>query len=172
MIGNVDGSGWTAPTDSTYIGNINFQSDLTGKGYLGTQVDSAMYLFTGTEQIYFIDSTWNKTFSSASIKLVERNGTNNAPIGQVIVYTQNPSGSIPQGPFGSTGTTAQMQAAIDAWNARISGGSIVSNQDSIRNDSAFIIVDGQEVFTGVAVNGGNDGNGQYDAANQNGTWVV
>lgn len=119
MVGAVDGSGWTTVNDSTYTGNINFFTDLTGKGYLATSIDSAYQLFTGTEQIYFIDSTWNKTFSSASVRIIERNNTNGQPVGQVQIYVPNPSGTIPQAPFGSTGAVSQIQAAIDSWNARI-----------------------------------------------------
>lgn len=118
MIGTAS---WTTLTDSTYSATVNFQTDLTGMGYLATQVVDTFRLFTGTEQIYDIvtGSVGAKTFSSAQFTVVERDGDWGAPIGQVMVFDPGGRLSVPQAPFGSTGSTAQMQAAIDTYNARL-----------------------------------------------------
>lgn len=116
MIGTAS---WTVVTDSTYSGTINFQVDLTGKGYLATSVVDTFRVFTGTEQIYTITSVGTKTFSSAQVTIKEYNGDHGTPIGQVMVYDPAGKTTLPQAPFGSTGSTAQLQAAVDTYNARL-----------------------------------------------------
>lgn len=122
---------WSTVNDSTYTATVNFQSDLTGQGYLATAIVDTFLLFTPTEQTYRISNVANKTFSSADLTIVETNGTNGQPVGQVCVYDPaGEGGTIPQPVFGSTGATAQLQAAVDAWNARQNKGSQTSTLDS------------------------------------------
>ena len=79
------GSGtWSTVNDSTYQSTVSFMSDLTGGGFLATQIVDTFRLFTGAEKIYRVDTVWNKTFSSATMRVVEYNGTNGAPSGQVM----------------------------------------------------------------------------------------
>lgn len=119
---------WSTLNDSTYQGNVSFQSDLTGMGYLATHIVDTFRLFTPVEKIYRIDSVWNKTFSSATLRIVEMLGTQGVPVGQVMVFNPDGRNTIPQNPFGSTGATAQLNAAVDTWNARqISTSNIVNN---------------------------------------------
>lgn len=119
---------WSTLNDSTYQGTVSFQSDLTGMGYLATHIVDTFRLFTPVEKIYRIDSVWNKTFSSATLRIVEMLGTQGVPVGQVMVFNPDGRNTIPQNPFGSTGATAQLNAAVDTWNARqISTSNIVNN---------------------------------------------
>ena len=117
------GSGtWTTENDSTYSGTINFQADLTGQGYLPTQIAPGFRLFTPTEQLYRVDQVVSSTFSTAEIVIVEVGSTTGQPIGQAMIFNPDGRETIPQVPFGSTGSTAQMQAAVDSWNARVDAG--------------------------------------------------
>lgn len=110
--------GWTTVNDSTYSASITFNSDLTGQGYLATQITTSYRMFTPTEQQYRVSAVSNATFNSADLTVIEYNGTNGAPVGQVMIYNPDSKATIPQAPFGSTGATAQMNAAVDAFNAR------------------------------------------------------
>ena len=103
MVGN---GSWSTVNDSTYTATITFQADLTGQGYLANQITDTFRLFTPIEQVYRVDSVWNATFSSASLRVVEWNGDHGAPIGQVMVYNPDGRETLPQAPFGSTGSTA------------------------------------------------------------------
>jgi len=115
---------WTAVTDSTYSATVNLQSDLTGQGYLANQVQVGHRVFTPTEQLYEVTAVTSTTFSSATITVVERSNqyvtTNSAPSGQVMVFDPDGREKIPDIPFGSTGATATMNAAVVTYNARIS----------------------------------------------------
>ena len=114
---------WTVVNDSTYTATVNFQSDQTGFGYLANQIVDTFRLFTGTEQLYRVSAVANPTFSSADLTVIEVSNqyttTNGPPAGQVMVFNPDGRETIPQNPFGSTGSTAQIQAAIDTYNARV-----------------------------------------------------
>ena len=139
---------WSTVNDSTYTANITFASDLTGKGYLATQIDSGFQVFTPTEGMYRIDSVWNKTFSSASLRVIEMFGTNGSPFGQIEVFNPDGKLTVPDVPFGSTGATAQLNAAVVTWNARNGGAGIDSTTTS--NDSQFVWAGGVAYFSGLA----------------------
>lgn len=115
MIGTAS---WITVNDSTYTATVTFQSDLTGMGYLANQIQVGYRTFTPTEQLYSITAVANATFSSADLTVVELNGNHGSPNGQILVFNPAGNSTIPQAPFGSTGATAQMQAAVDAYNAR------------------------------------------------------
>ena len=114
---------WTVIDDSTYTATVNFQSDQTGFGYLANAITDTFRLFTGTEQLYRVSAVANATFSSADLTVIEVSNqyttTNGVPAGQVMVFNPDGRETIPQNPFGSTGSTAQIQAAIDTYNARV-----------------------------------------------------
>jgi len=128
MVGNAS---WTTINDSTYSATITFQSDLTGQGYLPTQIVAGYQLFTPTEQLYRVDQVLNTTFSSAEVQVVEIGATEGAPLGQVMVFDPDNRSHIPQVPFGSTGATAQMQAAVDSYNARVEELQVIIETDPI-----------------------------------------
>ncbi|MCI4650864.1 hypothetical protein [Phaeodactylibacter sp.] len=109
---------WASVNDSTYIASVSFSADQTGFGYLANQIDTTFRLFTGTEQLYRVDSVWNAFFSSADLRVVEIGPTNGSPAGQVMVFDPDGRRTIPAVPFGSTGSTAQLQAAVVSWNAK------------------------------------------------------
>jgi len=115
------GSGsWSTVNDSTYTAPISFFSDLTGKGYLATGIlEDSFRIFSNTGQVYRIDSVGGATFSSAFLRVIEYGGTQASPTGQVMVYNPLGVATVPQCPFGSTGSTAQLQAAIDTYNASV-----------------------------------------------------
>lgn len=136
---------WTTINPTTYQGTINFQSDLTGMGFLATQIVDSFKLITPTVQIFQIDSVGSLTFSSAFVRIVRISGSG-APIGQVMVYNPDGKQTIPQCPFGSTGSTAQLQAAINTYNASLAVG---IDSTSYRSDSAFIYSNSTEYFTGI-----------------------
>jgi len=110
---------WSTVDDSTYTATITFEADLTGMSYLANQIVDTFRMFTPTEQIYQIDSVGSTAFSTAQIWVVEYNGDHGPPIGQVMVYDPAGNETLPQAPFGSTGSTAQLQAAVDTYNQRI-----------------------------------------------------
>lgn len=139
------GSGtWSTLNDSSYQATVNFFSDLTGEGYLANSITTSFRLFTNTGQVYRIDSVGSTTFSSAFLRIVEYGTTQNAPTGQSMVYDPNGKETVPQCPFGSTGSTAQLQAAIDTYNASLSGAVTSGNA---------ITVSGSTVNLGGAMTG-------------------
>uniref|UniRef100_UPI0024A84D55 hypothetical protein n=1 Tax=Phaeodactylibacter xiamenensis TaxID=1524460 RepID=UPI0024A84D55 len=109
---------WNTVNDSTYTATINFQTDLTGNSYLATGIDTSFRVFNGVQQMYKVDSIWSVTFSSASVRVVEYGNTEGEPVGQVMVFDPDGRETVPAVPFGSTGSTAQLQAAVVSWNAR------------------------------------------------------
>lgn len=111
--------------DSTYTGTVNFQSDLTGKSYLANQVVAGYRLFTSLGQVYRVDSVGATTFSSAELFIVEYNEATSAPNTAVMVYNPDGRETVPDVPFGSTGATAQIGAAVVTYNSSITGGSNV-----------------------------------------------
>lgn len=120
MIGTADDA-WTVVDDSTYTVGVTFNNDLTGNSYLATQITTSFRMFTPTEQVYRISVAADLTFNTATLTVVEFGGDHGTPIGQLMVYNPDGNTSVPQAPFGSTGSTAQMQAAVDSYNARLIG---------------------------------------------------
>lgn len=118
MIGSIDNNGWTVVDDSTYTGNVNFQSDLTGKSFLASGIQAGYRVFTQTSQMYRIDVVTSTTFSSAQITIIEYGADRGTPIGQVTAFDPQGRETVPAIPFGSTGSTAALQAAVVTWNAK------------------------------------------------------
>ena len=116
MVGNAS---WTTQNDSTYSATVSFQTDLTGQGFLPTQITTGFRVFSPTEQLYRVDAVLSSSFSSAEIRIVEIGATDGAPSGQVMVFDPQGRQAIPQVPFGSIGATAQLQAAVTTYNARV-----------------------------------------------------
>lgn len=121
MVGN---GSWTTLTDSTYSATVEFQADLTGMGWLATQISDTFRIFTGTEQLYQITAVGTKSFSTAELTIKEMSGDWGAPIGQVYCYDPAGRVMIPQAPYGNSGATSQIQAAVDRYNARLADGGI------------------------------------------------
>lgn len=129
MVGN---GSWSVVNDSVYTSTITFQADLTGQGYLANQiVQDSFRMITPLGGIYLVDSVANATFSTAEIFTRELINANSSPIGQVMVYDPDGRETVPQNPFGSTGATAQLQAAIDTYNASLLDNSVISNGATI-----------------------------------------
>jgi hypothetical protein len=150
MVGN---GTWVTLNDSTYRATISFYSDLTGQGYLASQIlqDSFM-LFTGLEQLYRIDSAYNKTFSGATLIVVRMDGFEGAPTGQIMVYNPDGRSTIPQAPFASNGATAQLQAAVVTYNAKVAGDPTMGGDLSGTATTAQIVanaVGSSEIATGA-----------------------
>ena len=133
---------WTTVNDSTYSATINFQSDLTGNSYLSNQVIAGYRMFTPTEQLYRVSNVVSTTFSSATVEVVEVSNqyvtTNSSPIGQVMVFNPDSRETIPDIPFGSTGATAAMNAAIVTYNARVDAVGSSEPDEDIFNYSSNI----------------------------------
>lgn len=124
------------PNDSTYIVDVNFFADLTGSGYIPTNIPQTGYeLFGQREQLYRISAVTDATFTSARLTIIEQDrfgtDTEGSPIGQVMAFNPPDGGKIPQVPFGTTGATSAIQAAVDSWNSRVvsSGSGGVSDSD-------------------------------------------
>lgn len=196
MIGSVDNSGWAVVDDSTYTGNINFQSDLTGKGFLATNIQTGYRVFTQTSQMYRVDVVTSTTFSSAQVRIVEYGANRGTPVGQLMAFDPQERMTVPQIPSGSTGSTAAMQAAVDTWNSRLDEAYIVSqlselsglncntgNWAYVSNDNVWYYCDGTQwvEFSGggqkfenviyVAKNVANDGNGSFTKPYSN-LWIA
>lgn len=136
---------WSTVDDSTYTATVNFEADLTGNSYLATQIINGYRVFTGTEQLYTISNVANATFSSAELTVIEYQGDHGAPIGQVMVFNPDGRETLPQVPFGSTGSTAQIQAAIDTYNARLESGvpeNIYNTSDTVSGTRIVQLGDG------------------------------
>lgn len=128
---------WSTINDSTYQATITFNADLTGNSFLATQIlQDSFRVFTGLEKIYRIDSVWSQTFSGAILKVVEYGGSQGAPSGQIMVYNPNGKTTIPQCPIGSTGSTAQLQAAVVTYNAKQASGVIDGDKGDITISSS------------------------------------
>jgi len=125
--------------DSTYQVSITFRSDQTANSYLPLGLQTGWRLVTGSRKMYRISAINNSTFSSANLDIVEVGTTNGAPNGLVQVYEYDGSlETIPDLPVNSTGTTAQLSAAIITHNAEVagSGGGTVSTSPEIQGDGS------------------------------------
>lgn len=118
MVGN---GAPTTLTDSTFSITIDFYADLTGMAYFGTQIADTMRVFTGTEQMYTIETVGATEFYKAELIIKEYNGNVGPPVGLVMVYDPDGRETLPQAPFGNYGATSQIQAAVDSYNARLIG---------------------------------------------------
>lgn len=132
---------WTSLGGGKYQATVNFLSDQTGQSFLPTAIDTSFYMVTGTEQRYKVDSVLSKSFTQAVIRVLQQAPTASSPIGQVVVYDPDGFSTIGQGVFGSLGVTAQINAAIDEYNARqATGGS--GGADTIYLADGTAIVNG------------------------------
>lgn len=115
---------WTTVDDSTYTASVNFSADLTGYSYLATGIQVGDRMFDALGKTYTVDSIANATFSAADLWVVEYGTTDAAPSSQVLVYSPTAliTNQVPEVPFGSTGATAQLQAAITTNNAKFGDG--------------------------------------------------
>ena len=153
MVGN---GTWSVVNDSTYSATVVFQADLTGKGYLANQITTSYRLFSPIGAVYRISNVSGSTFSQATLTIVELVEATAAPTGQVMVYNPDGRETVPQNPFGSTGSTAQLQAAIDTWNSTLIGGAF-SQTFTVAGDA--IEAQGDTIHIG----GPMDSNRQIDA---------
>lgn len=80
-----------------------------------------MRVFTGTEQLYTIDSVGAQTFYTVKLYIKEFTGFDGPPSGEVLVFDPDGRQTIPNLPFGSAGATSQMNSAINTYNARLIG---------------------------------------------------
>lgn len=110
---------WTTVNDSTFSAVVTFSPDLTGNSFLPTGITDTMRVFSQRGQVYRVDTVYSKTFSNATMKIVERGGNWGKPLGQVMVYDHENREEVPNIPFGSTGSTAQFQASVDTYNSRL-----------------------------------------------------
>jgi hypothetical protein len=124
---------WSTIDSETYSASVTFFSDLTGEGFLAIAIDSGYYLLSSSSELYQIDSIWNKTFSSANIRVKEIDNdyvnTEGSPTGQIIVFNSNGSDYVPQCPISSVGTTNALQAATATYNSRIDKGGTGGTDD-------------------------------------------
>lgn len=109
-------------SDSTYYCQVlSLKPDLTGFEYYGTQIADSMRVFTGTEQLYTIDSIGSQGFGFVELWIKEFSGFDGAPSGEVLIFDPDGRQTIPNLPFGSSGATSQLNAAINTYNARLIG---------------------------------------------------
>lgn len=114
---------WTSSGANEWTATVNFSSDLTGNSYLPNQITTSFRVFTGREQTYDVTAVANATFTQADLTITATGTTNNAPIGQIMVYDPDGRATLPQVPFASNGATAQMNAAVDTYNQKQAVGS-------------------------------------------------
>ena len=109
---------------TTCIIDVNFFTDLTGFDYYPLDIEPGYLLFTQLDQAYTIIGVENRTLSSARLTVEDlpifNTELQDAPtVGQCIVFNPRPTGKIPQTPFASSGSGANLQAIIGTWNSRI-----------------------------------------------------
>jgi lysophospholipase L1-like esterase len=141
-------SQFSNPNDSTYIVDVDLFSDLTGTGYVPTGITTAYRVFSQRGQLYRISATSNLTFSSARLTLVEIDNdqvnTEGLPTGQIQIFDPGAVGAIPQVPFGTTGATSVLQAAVVSYNSIIPSVSagVSAAQVKVDVDSALVAAKG------------------------------
>jgi len=146
IVGN---AGFTAVNDSTYIGTVTGKPDLTGFGYNAFDIQVNDVLFTAIEYQYLVDSVWDKTRTNATIRVREydilsdsiRNQAYGKPYGQFSISRLNANKTIPQVPLAAIAATPQLNAAIDAHNARV-----VLTAAAVVIDSTRLNADGDTLF--------------------------
>lgn len=109
---------WTTINDSTYSASLILFSDLTGKGYIGTDIVDTFRVFTDQEQVYRIDQIASQGISSIELTVVEYQEDYGVPQGQLIIYDPIGRTTVPQAPFATNGGFPRLNAAIDTWNAK------------------------------------------------------
>lgn len=159
---------WTAyplGSDSTYYAEVTLKPDLTGFSYYGTHVADSMKVFTGTEQLYTIDSIGAQGFGFVQLYIKESTGFDGPPSGETLIFDPAGRQTIPNLPFGSSGATSQINAAVDAYNARLIGqaaGVTIDTTGLIYVESTILqgaIVDLDSAIANVGGSGGAfDGN--------------
>lgn len=132
---------FTTINDSTYQSVINFRPDLTGNSYTPLQVNKSMFVLSQRGQLYRIDTVYNKTFSTATLVVVEKDSNWNSPIGQIMVFQSNTFLTAPQAVFGSNSSTANMQATVDTWNANLLRQLFDTKVDTIILDNYMLYTD-------------------------------
>ena len=165
IVGNAT---FTVVNDSTYIGTVTGKPDLTGFGYNAFDIQVNDVLFTAIEYQYLIDSVWDKTRTSATIRVREydiisdsiRNQTYGKPYGQFSISRLNPNKTIPQVPLAAIGATPQLNTAIDAHNARVAVTELSLVIDSTRlnatADSLYYYSNDTLLYAEKILSGGND----------------
>jgi len=136
----VSNASFVTVNDSTYTASITAKPDLTGFGYTAFDIEVGDVVFTAVEQAYKIDSVWGKTRTTANIRVQDYNilgdsMTNQVygkPMGQFVVATLNANRTIPQAPLAILAASPQLNAAIDAHNAKVAVTTISQIVDSTR----------------------------------------
>ena len=107
-----------AGSDSTFTGPITFFADQLGESYFPTQIDSGFIAVDGFRNFYRVDSIWNQTFSTASIRLIDLATPYAGPTGTGQVYDPLTVDSylIPPPPVNSTGVTSNYVSAAHINN--------------------------------------------------------
>jgi len=93
--------------DSTYRGDITFESDQLGQGYVPTSISAGYYVIDGVGRRYRVSVVNSSTLADANVDVVELYDYNFAPSGMGWVY--NPLDNydfIPSPPENSTGISA------------------------------------------------------------------
>jgi hypothetical protein len=137
IVGNAS---FVTVNDSTYTASITAKPDLTGFGYNAFNIEVGDVVFTAIENAYKIDSVWGKTRTTANIRVQDynilgdsmTNQTYGKPMGQFVVARLNPNRTIPQAPIAVLAASPQLNAAIDAHNAKVAVTVVSQLVDSTR----------------------------------------
>jgi hypothetical protein len=165
IVGNAN---FTTVNDTTYTGIVTAKPDATGFGYTTFNIQVGDILFTAIEYGYKIDSVWNKTRTTANIRIVEYNiiGDSlvnqpyNKPYGQFAIARLNPNRTIPQVPVAILAASSQLNTAIDAHNAKITVTTVMEKVDSTRlsptGDSLYYYLNDSLLYVEKILSGGNE----------------
>lgn len=125
--------------DTSYVGEfsiraaMDLQSDQSGQGYLGTDVQPGWRIITSTGRLYRIDSVYSANFQEVSLSVTGIKGTSQPPNGVGMVFQYDGSKeTIPVLPQNSSGLPSNLTAAILTHNAETASGIEAPNYGRIR----------------------------------------
>ena len=124
--------------DSTFRGNITFQTDQFGSGYLPTGIQVDYKLIDAKGDIFTVKVVNSSDFTTANLDVEEDDANRTAPSGIVMVFAVLPSGLYPLAPVNSTGISPIMEARLHMANVITRGvgldvGTMTDSLNTIRD---------------------------------------
>jgi hypothetical protein len=133
----------SSPTATTHQATLTMQADQLGAGYLANQVQVGWRLLTATGREYEITAVPSSNFSSATVTLLEIEGTTLGPSGVGVVYEYDgTTRMIPPLPANAQGISQALLARMLIHNFEVAtqelagGSSTVETQAPVTGDGS------------------------------------